>query len=200
MKSNKMKLFGLMAISLMLNAQAANAQDVKNQPVNGIEAAGQNGVLDPQNDPEFLKQQEEARKAEAQAQKEAKKKEKEMKKKEKEAKQREKEAKKREKEAKKREKEAKKRQKEIEVKELRLSPNIDDNDLNTKANQAKKFLSKGDKLKVSLRFRGREMAHVGSNSQVLDKFIELVADVGVIEKAPKLEGRNMSVTIAPKKN
>ena len=80
-----------------------------------------------------------------------------------------------------REKEAKKRQKEIEVKELRLSPNIDDNDLNTKANQAKKFLSKGDKLKVSLRFRGREMAHVGSNSQVLDKFIELVADVGVIE-------------------
>ncbi|HAP34131.1 MAG: translation initiation factor IF-3 [Lachnospiraceae bacterium] len=99
-----------------------------------------------------------------------------------------------------REKEAKKRQKEIEVKELRLSPNIDDNDLNTKANQAKKFLSKGDKLKVSLRFRGREMAHVGSNSQVLDKFIELVADVGVIEKAPKLEGRNMSVTIAPKKN
>ena len=99
-----------------------------------------------------------------------------------------------------REKEAKKRQKEIEVKELRLSPNIDDNDLNTKANQAKKVLSKGDKLKVSLRFRGREMAHVGSNSQVLDKFIELVADVGVIEKAPKLEGRNMSVTIAPKKN
>lgn len=99
-----------------------------------------------------------------------------------------------------REKEAKKRQKEIEVKELRLSPNIDDNDLNTKANQAKKFLSKGDKLKVSLRFRGREMAHVGSNSQVLDKFIELVADVGVIEKPPKLEGRNMSVTIAPKKN
>lgn len=99
-----------------------------------------------------------------------------------------------------REKEAKKRQKEIEVKELRLSPNIDDNDLNIKANQAKKFLSKGDKLKVSLRFRGREMAHVGSNSQVLDKFIELVADVGVIEKAPKLEGRNMSVTIAPKKN
>lgn len=99
-----------------------------------------------------------------------------------------------------REKEAKKRQKEIEVKELRLSPNIDDNDLNTKANQAKKFLSKGDKLKVSLRFRGREMAHVGSNSQVLDKFIDLVADVGVIEKAPKLEGRNMSVTIAPKKN
>lgn len=75
-----------------------------------------------------------------------------------------------------REKEAKKRQKEIEVKELRLSPNIDDNDLNTKANQAKKFLSKGDKLKVSLRFRGREMAHVGSNSQVLDKFIELLEE------------------------
>ena len=69
-----------------------------------------------------------------------------------------------------REKEAKKKQRTMEVKEIRLSPNIDVNDLNTKANQARKFLSKGDRVKVSLRFRGRELAHINYSKQILDSF------------------------------
>ena len=92
-----------------------------------------------------------------------------------------------------REKEAKKKQKVVEVKEIRLSPNIDTNDLNTKANSARKFLTKGDKVKVSLRFRGREMAHMNSSKHILDDFAELLADVAVIDKAPKVEGRNMTM-------
>ena len=72
------------------------------------------------------------------------------------------------------EKEAKKKQRTMEVKEVRLSPNIDKNDLNTKANQARKFLSKGDKVKVTLRFRGREMAHVNYSKQILDSFCEIL--------------------------
>ena len=81
-----------------------------------------------------------------------------------------------------REKEAKKKQKVTEVKEIRLSPNIDMNDLNTKANMAKKFLTKGDKVKVSLRFRGREMAHVNVGKQILDSFYEKLADIAVVDK------------------
>ena len=98
-----------------------------------------------------------------------------------------------------REKEAKKKQKVIEVKEVRLSPNIDDNDLNTKANQAKKFLEKGDKVKVTLRFRGREMAHISSNKQILDIFLEKLGDIASVEKQAKLEGRSMSMVVTGKK-
>ena len=96
------------------------------------------------------------------------------------------------------EKEAKKKQKVTEVKEIRLSPTIDVNDLNTKANQARKFLSKGDKVKVALRFRGREMAHMGISKQILDDFYSRVEDVAVIEKPAKLEGRNMIMFLGEK--
>ncbi len=97
------------------------------------------------------------------------------------------------------EKEAKKKQKTVEVKEVRLSPNIETNDLNTKVNNAKKFISKGNKVKVTLRFRGREMAHVQQSKHILDDFAQLLADVAVIEKAPKLEGRSMSMVLTEKR-
>lgn len=96
-------------------------------------------------------------------------------------------------------KEAKKKQKVMETKEVRLSPNIDVNDLNTKANQARKFLSKGDKVKVSLRFRGREMAHVNVGKEILDSFYEKLSDIAVVDKPAKLEGRSMVMFLAEKK-
>ena len=91
------------------------------------------------------------------------------------------------------EKEAKKKQKTVEIKEIRLSPNIEANDLNTKINAAKKFISKGNKVKITLRFRGREMAHMQSSKHILDDFAEHLADVATVEKAPKLEGRSISI-------
>ena len=97
------------------------------------------------------------------------------------------------------EKDAKKKQKVMEVKEIRLSPNIDTNDLNTKTNAARKFLSKGDKVKVTLRFRGREMAHMASSKHILDDFAEVLADIAVIDKAPKVEGRSMTMFLTQKK-
>lgn len=97
------------------------------------------------------------------------------------------------------EKEARKKQKIIDIKEVRLSPNIDSNDLNTKVNAAKKFIEKGDRVKVTLRFRGREMAHVQSSKQILDVFAEKLADVAVVEKAPKLEGRSMTMFLTEKR-
>ena len=97
------------------------------------------------------------------------------------------------------EKEAKKKQKTIEVKEVRLSPNIDVNDLNTKVNQARKFLSKGDKVKVSLRFRGRELAHVNASKIILDEFAEKLSDVANVDKAPKMEGRSMVMFLTEKR-
>ena len=97
------------------------------------------------------------------------------------------------------EKEAKKKQKTVEVKEVRLSPNIDTNDLNTKINNAKKFISKGNKVKVTLRFRGREMAHVQQSKHILDDFAETLADVEVVEKPAKMEGRAMSMVLAEKR-
>ena len=98
-----------------------------------------------------------------------------------------------------REKEAKKKQKVIEIKEIRLSPNIDTNDLNTKMNAARKFLSKGDKVKVTLRFRGREMAHMNSSKHILDDFAQNLADVATVEKAPKVEGRSMTMFLTEKR-
>ena len=109
----------------------------------------------------------------------------------------------------KKEKEARKKQKVVELKEIRLSPNIDSNDLNTKMSAAKKFLSKGDKVKITLRFRGREMAHMNASrekgyasvgQQVMEQFAQDISEVGVVEKKPQLEGRNMTMVLAPKNN
>lgn len=97
------------------------------------------------------------------------------------------------------EKEARKKQKIIDIKEVRLSPNIDSNDLNTKVSAAKKFIEKGDRVKVTLRFRGREMAHMQSSKQILDVFAEKLADIAVVEKAPKLEGRSMTMFLTEKR-
>ncbi len=97
------------------------------------------------------------------------------------------------------EKEAKKKQKVIEVKEIRLSPNIDTNDLNTKISAAKKFIAKGDKVKITLRFRGREMAHMSSSKHILDDFAQSLADIAVVEKAPKVEGRSMTMFLTEKR-
>lgn len=97
------------------------------------------------------------------------------------------------------EKEARKKQKVIDVKEVRLSPNIEENDMKTKANMARKFLEKGDKVKVTLRFRGREMAHMGSSKHVLDDFAELLSDIAVIDKPAKLEGRSMQMFLTEKR-
>ena len=97
------------------------------------------------------------------------------------------------------EKEAKKKQKTIEIKEVRLSPNIDTNDLMTKVNAAKKFLAKGDRVKVTPRFRGREMAHMASSKHVLDDFAKHLEDVATVEKAPKVEGRSMTMFLTEKR-
>ena len=98
-----------------------------------------------------------------------------------------------------REKEAKKKQKVIEVKEVRLSPNIDINDLNTKIGSARKFLEKGNKVKVTLRFRGREIAHMNQTKYILDDFAENLSDVATVEKAPKVEGRSMTMFLTEKR-
>ena len=97
------------------------------------------------------------------------------------------------------EKEARKKQKTIEVKEVRMSPNIDQNDFNTKVNAARKFLSKGDKVKVSIRFRGREMAHTQASKPMLDEFAAKLADVANVEKPPKMEGRFMTMFLTEKR-
>ncbi len=96
-------------------------------------------------------------------------------------------------------KEAKKKQKIVEIKEIRLSPNIDTNDLNTKVNAARKFISKGDRVKVTLRFRGREMAHMNTSKHILDDFAEALSDIAVMDKAPKVEGRSMTMFLAEKR-
>ena len=98
------------------------------------------------------------------------------------------------------EKDARKKQKIVEIKEIRLSPNIDTNDLNTKMNAARKFLSKGNKVKVTLRFRGREMAHMNSSKHILDDIAENLSDVAVVEKAPKVEGRSIGMVLAEKRS
>lgn len=97
------------------------------------------------------------------------------------------------------EKEAKKKQKTIDIKEVRFSPNIDTNDLNTKINQARKFLSKGDKVKVSIRFRGRELAHTEIGIDILNNFAAQLEDVAVVEKPAKVEGRSMVMFLAEKR-
>lgn len=97
------------------------------------------------------------------------------------------------------EKDARKKQRIIEVKEVRLTPNIDTNDLNTKVSAARKFLEKGDKVKVSLRFRGREMAHMSKSRYILDDFAETLKDIAVIDKPSKVEGRSLVMFLTAKK-
>ena len=97
------------------------------------------------------------------------------------------------------EKEAKKKQKVIEIKEVRLSPNIDTNDLNTKTSAARKFLENGNKVKITLRFLGREMAHMNQSKYILDEFAENLADIAVIDKPSKVEGRTMVMFLTAKR-
>ena len=98
------------------------------------------------------------------------------------------------------EKEAKKKQKTIEVKEVRLSPNIDSNDLNTKIASARKFIEKGNKVKVTLRFRGREMAHVQSSRHILDEFAIALEVIALVDKPAKMEGRSMAMFLTEKRS
>ncbi len=97
----------------------------------------------------------------------------------------------------KREKENRKNQKVVNIKEIQLSPSIDTNDLNTKCNHAVKFLKNGDKVKVMVRFRGREVSHSEIGEALLIRFAETVKEFGNVEKQPKLEGRNMTMFLAP---
>lgn len=97
------------------------------------------------------------------------------------------------------EKEARKKQKTIEIKEVRLSPNIEENDLNTKISAARKFLTKGDKVKVTLRFRGREMSHMANSKHILDDFAEALQDIAVVDKPSKVEGRSLVMFLTAKR-
>lgn len=97
------------------------------------------------------------------------------------------------------EKEARKKQKVVELKEVRLSPNIDANDLNTKINAARKFISKGNKVKVTLRFRGREMAHMSKTKYILDDFAEKLSDIATVDKPAKVEGRTLVLFLSAKR-
>ena len=99
---------------------------------------------------------------------------------------------------KKREKDARKNQRVVEIKEIRMSPSIDTNDFNTKVKAAQKFLADGNRVKVSVRFRGREMAHTDIGRDLLNKFAEQCADTATLEKAAKMEGRNMFIFLSPK--
>jgi len=98
----------------------------------------------------------------------------------------------------KKEKEAKKNQRIVNIKEVRISPSIDDHDFNTKLNHAIKFLKAGDKVKVTVRFRGREVNHSSLGQSLLQRFAESTSDIAVVEKQPKLEGKNMAMFLAPK--
>lgn len=98
----------------------------------------------------------------------------------------------------KKEKEAKKNQRTIEIKEIRMGPSIGENDFNTKLKNGLKFLSEGNRLKVGVRFRGREMAHTEIGIELLNDFAEKCSEIAVLDKEPKLEGRNMSIFLSPK--
>ena len=98
----------------------------------------------------------------------------------------------------KKEKEAKKKQKTITIKEIKFSLNIDNNDLNTKINQTRKFIKSGNKVKVSLTFRGREMAYMNNNKYMLEEFAEKLNDIAIVEKGIKTEGRNLTMMLSAK--
>ena len=97
-------------------------------------------------------------------------------------------------------KEARRKQRTVEVKEIRMSPNIDTNDLNTKMSAARKFLEKGNRVKVTIRFRGREMAHMGASTHILIDFAKELEDIAVIDRQPKVEGRTMTMLLSEKGN
>ena len=97
----------------------------------------------------------------------------------------------------KREKEAKKKQQVVELKEIQLSPRIDTHDFETKAKQAHKFLETGNKVRVVMRFRGREMSHMAIGREIIDKFAEICSDVGTVDKKPSVDGRIMSMVVTP---
>lgn len=99
----------------------------------------------------------------------------------------------------KKEKEAKKKQKQVELKEIRLSAGIDKHDIDTKMNNARKFIQEGNKVKITLRFKGREMNFTKNGASVLDNFAKELEEISIVERPAKLEGRNMSMIIAPKK-
>ena len=98
----------------------------------------------------------------------------------------------------KREKEAKKKQHVVNIKEVRISPSIDQHDFNTKANHALKFLRSGDKVKVTVRFRGREVMHASLGKELLERFAKQVEELGIVEKPAKLEGKNMTMILVSK--
>lgn len=98
----------------------------------------------------------------------------------------------------KKEKESKKKQKIISIKEIRMTPNIEEHDLAVKAKNANKFLQSGDRVKVVVRFRGRELGHLDVGRQVLMQFAELTAEHSAIDKYPKIEGKNMTMFLNPK--
>ncbi len=100
----------------------------------------------------------------------------------------------------KREKEAKKNQKVVDIKEIRLGLSIDTHDFETKGNHAKKFLQSGDKVKVSIRFRGRELGHPEIGTEIMSRFADYCSEIAVVEKPAKMEGRNMLMFLAPKPN
>ena len=100
----------------------------------------------------------------------------------------------------KKEKEAKKNQKVINVKEIRMTPTIEDHDLNVKAKKTIDFLKDGNRVKISVRFRGRELGHTEAGKEVLMKFAQLISEYGTIEKQPQMEGRNMVMFLVPKKD
>lgn len=100
----------------------------------------------------------------------------------------------------KKEKEARKAQKIINIKEVRMTPNIDTHDLNVKAKQAERFLENGDKVKVSVRFRGRELGHTNLGRVVLEDFLKILGDKAIVDKQPKMEGRNMVMHLNPGTN
>ena len=97
------------------------------------------------------------------------------------------------------EKEARKKQKVIEIKEVRLSPNIEENDLNTKISAARKFIQKGNKVKVTLRFRGREMSHMNNSRHILEDFAGQLSDIAVVDKPSKVEGRSLVMFLSEKR-
>ena len=98
----------------------------------------------------------------------------------------------------KKEKEAKKKQKVLDIKELRVTPNIEEHDFGFKSKNARKFLEDGNKVKITVRFRGREVNNSKAGEVVLEKFIDALSDISVVEKKPKLEGRNMFIILAKK--
>ena len=98
----------------------------------------------------------------------------------------------------KKEKEAKKKQKTLEVKEIRITPNIEEHDFGFKAKNARKFIESGNKLKITVRFKGREINNSKMGENVLNRFIEELSDIAVVEKSPKLEGKNMFIMLAKK--